>query len=78
MLQKHTFKIQIRTFWTDLNFSRDEKYLIQAANLVCKAILITQSPYDSNWDTGTRYGIGLDDLRFRDDFLMDTMSLRRH
>ena len=62
-------------FRTDLTFSRDDAFLIFAGNLFHKVgatTLNTQSPYDLSRNTGTCNSIWLDDLSFRDDFLMDT------
>jgi len=67
-----------KIFKTDLEFSRDNTFLISAGNLIHKvgaAALNAQSPYDLSLDTGTCNSIWLNDLSFRDDFLMDTIRL---
>ena len=64
-------------FRRDLNFPRDDAFLIFAGNLFHKvgaATLNGQSPNDLSRDTGTYNSISLDDLSFLDDLLMDTSS----
>jgi len=66
-------------FRRDLKCSRDDAFLIFAGNLFHKvgdATLNVQSPYDLSRDTDTCNSIWLDDVSFRDDFLMDTSSHR--
>ena len=66
-------------FRRDLKFLRDDAFLICTGNLFHKvgaATLNVQLPYDLSWETGTCNSIWLDDLSFRDDFLMDTSSHR--
>jgi len=62
-------------FRTDLKFSRDDAFLISAGILfhkVSAATLNAQLPYDLSRETGTCNSIWLDDLRFPDDFIMET------
>jgi len=66
-------------FRRDLKFPRVEAFLIFAGNIFHKvgaATLNAQSPYDLSRDTGTCNSIYLDDLSFRDDFIMETSSHR--
>jgi len=77
---KHNYCLSVKAtlnrciFRTDLKFSRDNAFLISAGNLFQHATLNAQPPYDFSRDTGTCNSIRLDDLSFRDDFLMDTSS----
>jgi len=63
--------------FSDLKSSRDDALFISAGTLFHKmgaAALNTPSPYNLNRDTDTCNSIWMDDLSFRDDFLMDPNS----
>ena len=66
-------------FRTYLKFSRDDAFPIFAGNLFHKvgtATLNAQSANDLSRDTGNCNNIGLDDLSFRHEFLMESSSHR--